>query len=93
MKVGVVDETREEEDCVRGRLFHRHLDDGLILFLEMSKQYQSKKKRRFNQADETIDDEQVEKTLNFFDAIIDQYLNDENVSINFQGYIYPINIF
>jgi len=59
----------------------------------MNKQNQLENKRKFNRAQDIDDDEQMEKTLNFFDAIIDQYLNDENVSLNFQGFIYPINIF
>jgi hypothetical protein len=88
MKVGLFDETIGRF-CVRGRLFDRHSDEVFFfVFRTMNKQYQSKKKQKSNQAEETDDDEQIEKTLNFLDAIIDQYLNDENVSFNFQGFIY-----
>ena len=37
-----------------------------------------KKRRQFNSTDESIDAEQIEKTLNFFDAILDPYLTDDD---------------
>lgn len=45
----------------------------------------SKQQNRFDNKcksiqEENDDDEQVKKTLNFFDSILDPYLNDENIT-------------
>jgi hypothetical protein len=44
----------------------------------MNKQNQFDKKRQLKQQ-QNDDDEQIEKTLNFFDSILDQYLTDQDI--------------
>jgi hypothetical protein len=44
-------------------------------------QYDIKRKLKQNYQQKTDeDDEQVEKTLNFFDSILDQYLDDQDTN-------------
>jgi len=44
-------------------------------------QYDVKRKLKQNYQQKTDeDDEQVEKTLNFFDSILDQYLDDQDTN-------------
>jgi len=46
----------------------------------MNKQNQFDKKRQLKQQQNADDDdEQIEKTLNFFDSILDQYLTDQDI--------------
>lgn len=46
-----------------------------MLSRKMIKQHHFDKKRLFSDND---DDEQIEKTLNFFDSILNQYLTDQD---------------
>ena len=48
----------------------------------MDNHYQYDKKRKLKQKSTDEDDEQIEKTLNFFDSIIDPYLNDQYINDN-----------
>jgi hypothetical protein len=46
---------------------------------KMNKQNLFDKKRQSKQQ-QSIDDEQIEKTLNFFDSILNQYLTDQDTT-------------
>lgn len=46
--------------------------------IDQSDQYDRKRRMKMKSIDE--DDEQIEKTLNFFDSIIDPYLNDQDLN-------------
>jgi len=46
----------------------------------MDNHYQYDRKRKLKQKSTDEDDEQIEKTLNFFDSIIDPYLNDQDTN-------------
>ena len=46
--------------------------------MNKQKQFDNKYKST-QQQQQNDDDEQIEKTLNFFDAILDPYLNDEDI--------------
>jgi len=45
----------------------------------MTKQNQFDNKYKLMQEQNDDDDEQIKKTLNFFDSILDPYLNDEDI--------------
>lgn len=46
----------------------------------MDNHCQYDKKRRLKQKASDEDDEQIEKTLNFFDSIIDSYIHDQEIN-------------
>ncbi len=56
-----------EDICSTGQLYKTKMDNHC--------QYDKKRKLKQKSLDE--DDEQIEKTLNFFDSIIDPYLHDQ----------------
>jgi len=45
----------------------------------MNKQNPIDKKRQLKQQLNDVDDEQVKKTLNYFDSILDQYILDQDI--------------
>ncbi len=55
---------------------------GQLYKSKMDNHYQYDKKRKLKQKLTDEDDEQIEKTLNFFDSIIDPYLNDQYINDN-----------
>lgn len=53
---------------------------GQFYKTQMDNHIQYDKKRRIKEKISDEDDEQIEKTLNFFDSIIDPYLHDQEIN-------------